>query len=323
MMQGNCSEHQYLAALRFAREDYKEETKQSHMIDFLEKSLDHYLPSRVHPFSPEQVSARVEGFFRRYKTLTGHEVLPLLTIAKGIRLLAHAAIVRRVRDIEILLPVEVMSEDDQRETGSFARAILIAEIEVANQTLVTQSLTGDLLCSCDARGKYGLPCSHYINMRLDRRPMLSLEDIPPRGRRQHISQEGVASHTVTRMPSDGRLPDDEYSFANLSARFEPYLSAATRDPRLQQGIDDCLRRCEARRTQMSQPSTGGGGTSAVPVLDDPLILPIAGGHNVHRSRRSPLAHPIGLCHKKLGKPKKRILRSCSLCKQTHDNAQTY
>jgi hypothetical protein len=85
------------------------------MIDFLEKSLDHYLPSRVRPFSPEQVSARVEGFLGRYKTLTGHEVLPLLTIAKGIRLSAHAAIVRRVGDIAILLPIEVMSEDDQRE----------------------------------------------------------------------------------------------------------------------------------------------------------------------------------------------------------------
>jgi hypothetical protein len=236
--------------------------------------------------------------------------------------LAHAATVRRVRDIEILPPVEVTSEDAQREIGSFARDILIAEIEVANQTLVTQSLTRDILCSCDARVKYGLPCSHYLNPRLDRRPMLSLEDIPPRSRRQHISQEGVASHTVTRMPSDGRLSDDQDSCANLSARFEPYLSAATRDPRLQQCIDDCLRRCEAFRTQMSQPSTGGGGTSAVPVLDDSLILPIAGRHNVHPSRRSPLAHPMGLINKKPGKPKKRIVRRCSLCKQTDHNAQT-
>jgi hypothetical protein len=152
--------------------------------------------------------------------------------------------------------------------------------------------------------------------------MLSLEDIPPRWRRRHISQEGVASHTVTRMPSDGRLPDDQYSFANLPARFEPYLSAATRDPRLQQCIDDCLRRCEALRTQMSQPSTGGGGTSAVPVLDDPLILPIAVRHNVHPSHRSPLAYPMGSINKKPGKPKKRIVRRCRVCKQTRHNAQT-
>jgi hypothetical protein len=64
MMQGHCSEHQYLAALRFAPKDYKEETKQSRMIDFLEKSFDHYRPSRVRPFSFEQVSARIEGFFK-------------------------------------------------------------------------------------------------------------------------------------------------------------------------------------------------------------------------------------------------------------------
>jgi hypothetical protein len=150
MMQGNCSEHQYLAALRFTRKDYREETKQSRMIDFLEKSVDHHLPSRGRPFSPKQVSTRVEGFFGRCKTLIGHEVLPLLTIAKGIRLFAHAAIDHRVQDIEILRPIEVMSEDDEGEIGSFARGILIAEMEVANQTLVTQSLTGDLLCSCDA-----------------------------------------------------------------------------------------------------------------------------------------------------------------------------
>jgi hypothetical protein len=43
--QGNCSEHQYLAVFRFVREDYKEDTTQSRMIDFLEKSLDHYLPN--------------------------------------------------------------------------------------------------------------------------------------------------------------------------------------------------------------------------------------------------------------------------------------
>jgi hypothetical protein len=63
MIQSNSSEHQDLAALRFAQERYKQETKQSHMIDFLEKALDHDLPSRVRPFSPEQVSARVEDFF--------------------------------------------------------------------------------------------------------------------------------------------------------------------------------------------------------------------------------------------------------------------
>jgi hypothetical protein len=97
MRQGNCKEHQYLAALRFAREDYKEETEQSRVIDFLEKCLDHYLASRVRPFSSESVSARVAGVFGQYKTLTGHEVLLLLTIAKGIWLWAHAAIVRRVR----------------------------------------------------------------------------------------------------------------------------------------------------------------------------------------------------------------------------------
>jgi hypothetical protein len=228
MMQGNCSEHQYLAALRFAREDYQEETKQSDMIDFLEKTLDHYLPSRVRPFSPKQVSARVAGFFGRYNTLTDHEVLPLLTIAKGIRLLAHAAIVGGLWDIGILLPIEEMSKDDRREIGSFARDILIAEIEVANQTVVTSSLTGDLLCSCGARVKDRLPCSHYLNTRPDRRPMLSVEDIPPRWRRQHISQDSVASHTVTRMPSDRRLRNDQYCFANLSARFAPYLSDGTR-----------------------------------------------------------------------------------------------
>jgi hypothetical protein len=159
-------------------------------------------------------------------------------------------------------------------------------------------------------------------MRLDRRPILSLEDIPPRWRRQHISRNGVANHTVTRMPSDGRLPDDQYSFANLSARFEPYLSAATREPRLQQCIDDCLRRCEALRTQMSQSSAESRGTSAVPVLSDPSILPIASGHNIHPARCSPRDHRMGSSNKKLGKPKKRIVRRCSLCKQTGHNAQT-
>jgi hypothetical protein len=156
-----------------------------------------------------------------------------------------------VRDIEILLPVDGMSVDDQRETGSFARDILIADIEVANQTPVTQFLTRNLLCSRGARAEYGLPCSHYLNTRLDRRPMPSLEDIPPRWRRQQISQECVPSHIVTRIPSDGRLPDDQYSSANLSARFEPFVSAAPRDPRLQECIDGCLRRCEALRTEMS------------------------------------------------------------------------
>jgi hypothetical protein len=152
--------------------------------------------------------------------------------------------------------------------------------------------------------------------------MLSLEDIPPRWRRQHISRESVVSHRAMRMSGDGRLPDDQYSFANLSARFDPYLSAATRDPRLQECIDDCLRRCEALRTQMSQSSTGGRGTSAVPVLSDPLILPTAGRHNIHPSRRSPLARRMGSSNKKPGKPKKRIVRRCSLCKQTGHNAQT-
>jgi hypothetical protein len=132
----------------------------------------------------------------------------------------------------------------------------------------------------------------------------------------------LASHTVTHMPSNGRLPDDQYSFANLCGLFEPYLSAAIREPRLEECIDDCLRRCEALRTQMSQSFTGGGGTSAVPVLSDPLIQPTAGRHSVHPCRRSSLAHRIGSSKKRPGKPKKGIVCRCILCKQIGHDAQT-
>jgi hypothetical protein len=215
---------------------------------------------------------------------------------------------------DILTSLEVRSDDDQRKIRSFAPDIFVTETEVVNQTLVTQSLTSDLICSCGARVKHGLPCSHYLNARIDRRPMLSLEDVPTRWRREHISQERVASYTVTRMPSDGRLPGGQYSFANLSARFEPYLSAATRDPIPREYIDDCLRQCEGLRTQMSQSSAESGGMSAVPALGDPLIVPIAGRRNVHPSGRSPFAHRMSSRDKSPGKPKKRIVHRCSLCK---------
>jgi hypothetical protein len=120
LMHGKIIEEQFVATLKVESTIHQDESPQQRMLTFLSMNLDHFSPRRVWDDISEQASSRVEGFFRAYKNTTHHEIVPLATAVKGIRVLGHTALERRSPVSIPHLPPEIMSISDQKKFGFFA-----------------------------------------------------------------------------------------------------------------------------------------------------------------------------------------------------------
>jgi hypothetical protein len=104
------------------------------MLEFLEANLHPFSPVQVQDDTCERTSSRVEGFFGALKNVTQHQVLPLATAVRGIRVLEQMALGNRTRAKIPRLPPEVMSLDDQERLGSFAAKTLERESAKLEET---------------------------------------------------------------------------------------------------------------------------------------------------------------------------------------------
>jgi hypothetical protein len=76
-------ENKFLQELKTEFEYHAANSRQEHMLQFLETNFEHFSPVRVAVATSERVSSRVERFFGHYKTLTRHKVLPLVDAVAG------------------------------------------------------------------------------------------------------------------------------------------------------------------------------------------------------------------------------------------------
>jgi hypothetical protein len=60
-------EDMFLQELKTESEHHAANSRQGHMLEFLETNLEHFSPVRVVVDTPEKVSSPVEGFFGHYK----------------------------------------------------------------------------------------------------------------------------------------------------------------------------------------------------------------------------------------------------------------
>jgi hypothetical protein len=176
----------------------------------------------------------VESFFARQKGIIRHAPRTLLDAALSVRILAEMAVNKNRVARFPPLPQALMAQKYQLEIGSFAGLTIAAEwkrLEIESQEEM-QNTQNRAPC-CLTVTNHQLPCFHLLAKRIDENcfPLLTLDDIPLKHRRERF-EITQGKHQIERRTKSEKSQDPQWTFSEIMARFEPYISLASRDKRI-------------------------------------------------------------------------------------------
>jgi hypothetical protein len=216
-----------------------------------------------------------------------------------------------------------MAQKDQLQIGSFAGLTITREwerIEIESQEEM-QNTQHRVPC-CVIAADHQLPCVHLLAKRIEENcfPLISLEDIPMKHRREHFEIK-KGKHQIESRAKSEKSQDTQWTFSEIMARFEPYISLASRDKRIQEILGNAEK--ELIETRSSQPlkKTKGKAKMAeteqiqqenieVPVILDPGRMNTAGQVKGFHSKHASLP----------GRQKMKKTFRCSNCGVSGHNA---
>jgi hypothetical protein len=215
------------------------------------------------------------------KNVTEHQVLPLATAVRGIRVVGQLALGNRTHAKMPRLPPEIMSLDDQRRLGSFAAKALERESGRLEET-DTAPPEMSFPEYCDVARIHHLPCVHRMREHENQIPRIMIREGPNRWQQQELKRDVQVSHATGEL-SDSRTVQDpmgHWTFSRPTAQFESLFSSAARSPECRAILSDI----EAPR-----PSDQSG----IQALQDPRRILLPGRPEAYPSHRSPLSRQMG------------------------------
>jgi hypothetical protein len=265
----------------------------------------------------------VESFFARQKGIIRHAPRTLLEAALSVRILAEMAVNKNRVARFPPLPQTLMTQKDQLQIGSFAGLTIAAEwkrLEIESQEEM-QNTQHRVPC-CPTAANHQLPCFHLLAKRIDDNcfPLITLDDIPLKHRREHF-EIPQGKHQIERRTKAEKIQDTQWSFSEILARFEPFLSLASRDKRIQEILEKAEK--ELIETRPSQPQKKSKGKAQMnqtekreqaniddPEIRDPARMNTPGQVNGFHSKHASL----------LGRQKIKKTYRCSNCGGSGHNA---
>jgi hypothetical protein len=181
-------EKEFLENLKAQAQHCERDSRQAHMLEFLEVNLQHFSPVQGHDDTFERTSSLIEGFFGALKNVTQHQVLPLATAVRGIRVLGQMALGNRTRAKIPRLPPEIMSFDDQETLGSFAAKTLERESATLEEMDMMAPEMPFPEC-CDVARIHPLPCVHRMREHDNQIPRIMIREVSSRWQLQELKRD--------------------------------------------------------------------------------------------------------------------------------------